>query len=80
MPEPKREQIIRAAWDERGSKLWDRSLHSIAGLHIPALKRGSKADILEFKLELARVDDEIIDTIICEGVVVAVLTDRASKA
>jgi hypothetical protein len=78
---PKRTHIIRRAWKERGSAVWDREVHGrgLASLNIAAstnmrsMRPGQPIppyDNLEFRLERSTKDGETISSIVCEGVVV----------
>jgi hypothetical protein len=69
-----RERTIRAAWDERGSKLWKSEIHG-RGLTTPT-RSGQplpQPNMLEFRLVRSTMNGHAIDSIVCEGVVVAML-------
>jgi hypothetical protein len=79
-----RERTIRAAWDERGSKLWKSEIHGrgLATLEVEAsvdmrpIRPGQPPphpDILEFRLVRETMNGYPIDSVVCEGVVVAML-------
>jgi hypothetical protein len=79
-----RERIIRAAWDERGSKLWKSEIHGrgLATLEIQAsvdmkpIRPGQPLphpDLLEFRLVRGTMNGYPIDSVVCENVVVAML-------
>jgi hypothetical protein len=79
-----RERTIRAAWDERGSKLWKSEIHGrgLTTLEIQAsvdmkpTRSGQPLphpDMLEFRLVRSTMNGHAIDSIVCEGVVVAML-------
>jgi hypothetical protein len=80
---PSREQIIRTAWDERGSKLWKTEIHGRGEpLNIQAStdmrppRPGQPMppfDNLEFRLVRGTMNGYPIDSIVCEDVVVAML-------
>jgi hypothetical protein len=75
-----REGLIRAAWKERGSKLWNPKTHGRGlPLNIPAKQaatsiatvlRSTLCDNLEFQLFCARGSSQPFNYIACEGIVV----------
>jgi hypothetical protein len=81
---PERERIIRAAWDERGSRAWDPATHGqgLLPLHIQAKADMRPArfgrplpphDNLKFRLVPAMMGGQAIHSIVCEDIVVATL-------
>ena len=86
-----REQIIQAAWKERGRDEWDPATHgkSLLPLHIqaeyhmnPPGPLGSPLpphDGLEFRLQQSTVNGQILSAIVCEGVVVEPPVVREEK-
>ena len=80
---PERERMIRAAWDERGSKQWDPVVHGrgLASLTIQTSDLRSVPfeqpllpyDDLEFRLVSATMRGRAVNSVVCEGVVVATL-------
>jgi hypothetical protein len=72
-----REEVIRAAWQERGRELWNPKIHR-KGLRliIPAKRVGTSAatvsagDNLEFRFYRARGPIQPFNYIVCEGIVV----------
>jgi hypothetical protein len=72
-----REGVIRAAWMERGRKLWNPKIHRKGvPLIIPAQQAGTSAttvspsDTLEFRFFRARAPIQPFNYIVCEGAVV----------
>jgi hypothetical protein len=75
-----REGVIRAAWEERGRKLWTPEAHGKGQpLNIPAEQAGTSAatilpltprDNLEFQFYCARHTSQPFNYIACEGIVV----------
>jgi len=81
-----RESLIRRRWSETGVKLWNPRLH---GLNIQGQskllppKPGEKLpryDTLEFKMVRSNVNGQVMDRIVCEGVVVDPPKRRAYTA
>ena len=81
-----RESLIRRRWSETGIKLWNPRLH---GLNIQGQskllppKPGEKLpryDTLEFKMVRSNVNGQVMDRIVCEGVVVDPPKRRAYTA
>jgi hypothetical protein len=79
-----REQIIRAAWEKRGSKLWKSETHGRgldtldiqASVEMRPPRPGQPLphpDMLEFRLVRSTMNGHAIDSVVCEGVVVAML-------
>jgi hypothetical protein len=82
-PSPVREQTIRRAWDERGTKEWNPKIHGngLAPLHVQASTKMTPVrlgrpipanDILEFRMERTIINGRPIKAVVCEGVIVAV--------
>jgi hypothetical protein len=75
-----REEVIRAAWKERGRKLWNPETHGKGlPLNMPAKQAATSTDTvspltssdnLEFKLFGARGSSQPFNYIVCEGIVV----------
>jgi hypothetical protein len=76
-----RKQIILTAWTERGREAWDPETHGrgLLSLNIPAevgmTPRGPLGTPippynLEFRLEHTTVNGQVINAIVCEGIVV----------
>jgi hypothetical protein len=72
-----RKEVIRAAWKERGRKLWNPKTHRKGiPLIIPVKQAGTSAaavllgDNLEFRFYRARGVIQPFNYVVCEGVVV----------
>ena len=76
-----REKLIRRRWAETGIKMWNPDVHGAghAALNIQGQSKllppnpGEKSpryDTLEFKMVRSNVNGQVVDRILCEGVVV----------
>jgi hypothetical protein len=87
-----REQVIQAAWRERGRDEWEPDTHGkgLLPLNIQAEIRMSPTgplgtpippyDGLEFRLEQSNVDGQTLSAIVCEGVIVEPVVSRDEAA
>lgn len=75
MADADRQSIIFDAWEERGKAQWDPG-RGLLPLHIPAIEN-THDDDLEFRLVKTTPDGQPIDSIVCEGIVVAGWVDSA---
>jgi hypothetical protein len=82
---PKRKRLILATWNDRGKSTWDPETHGKGvPLHIKVLdsmgprssahKPLTLPDSLEFRLESRMVCGSPVAAVVCEGVVVEMLT------